>query len=395
MKRKRLDRRGWVGLKSNRYKQAVIDDCILGLLNFDEVTTSTHWGNLKVIDVGMKWLHILPLNENYVITAMISEDNKIAHWYIDIIGSYGYSPDGVVYFDDLYLDFTACPDGRFFIHDMDELDEALQQNEIDMTLYTAALKAKESLETCLLNDIDKFNTWCMKLLCKIELLPNCKGEFPMLKNYTYTSEPREPKTYRYLLSTPENYDSKTECLPLIVFLHGAGERGTDVNEIKIHGIPKIFDKGNKTRVITVSPQCDLNTTWSAQVNELKAFIDYIVNEYNIDKKRISITGLSMGGFGTWAMGIAFPDYFSALAPVCGGNGMVWLAPLLKDIPIRAFHGTEDTVVLPSASIEMVEAVNKAGGKAKLTLYEGVEHDSWIQAYEQSDLIEWLINQVKA
>lgn len=215
----------------------------------------------------------------------------------------------------------------------------------------------------------------------------------MLKNYVYKSKPRDPKEYRYLLSVPQDYDRNRESLPLIVFLHGAGERGTDINSVKIHGVPKIFDKGSDLRVITVSPQCDTGTTWSAQVKELKEFIDFIVEEYGIDKKRISLTGLSMGGFGTWAMGIEYPDYFSALAPICGGNGMIWLAHLLKDIPIRAFHGTADDVVLPSQSIEMAEAVNKAGGKAELTLYEGVGHDSWTRAYEQTDLIKWLSEQV--
>jgi predicted peptidase len=217
----------------------------------------------------------------------------------------------------------------------------------------------------------------------------------MQHNYTYTlPNVTTEKTYRFFLSTPDNYDPAKECLPLIVFLHGAGERGSDINLVKIHGVPKIFDKANDLRVVTVSPQCELNMVWNSQVYELKAFIDHIVEEYNIDKQRISITGLSMGGFGTWAMGLTFPDYFSALAPVCGGSGMIWLAHLLKDIPIRAFHGTDDTVVLPSGSIEMVNAVNEAGGKAQLTLYDGVGHDSWVQAYEQTDLIKWLAEQVK-
>ena len=217
----------------------------------------------------------------------------------------------------------------------------------------------------------------------------------MQSDHTYTFA-RNEKTYRYYLSAPDNYDPEKESLPLIVFLHGAGERGTDINLVKTHGIPKLFEKNyNKTRAVTVSPQCDPGMTWNGQVQDLKTFIDHIVGKYNIDKDRISITGLSMGGFGTWAMGLAYPGYFSALAPVCGGNGMIWLAELLKDIPIRAFHGAADAVVLPSASIEMVEAVNKAGGKAELTLYEGVGHDSWIQAYEQTDLIEWLASRVRA
>lgn len=345
----------------------------------------TSWGKITVIDKGMKWLHIL--RDNYVITTMFNQSCEIVLWYIDIIGGYGYEDDGVVYFDDLYLDYNVYPDGTYSQFDMDELLEALEQNVIDKSLYDTAVKTAANLEANVFNDIGTFKKWCIELLYK--------GESIMQTNFTYTSEQRNPKVYRYLLSTPENYDPKTESLPLIVFLHGAGERGTDINLVKIHGIPKIFDKGSDLRVVTVSPQCDLHTTWNAQVNELKAFIDYIADEYNIDKNRISITGLSMGGFGTWSMGIAFPDYFSALAPVCGGNGMVWLADLLKNIPIRAFHGTADTVVLPSGSIDMVEAVNKAGGKAELTLYEGVGHDSWVQAYEQTDLIEWLMNQVKA
>jgi len=216
----------------------------------------------------------------------------------------------------------------------------------------------------------------------------------MQNNYTYEIKPLPPREYRYFLSTPDDYDPAKESLPLIVFLHGAGSRGDDINLIKEHGIPKLFAEKSPLRVVTVSPQCDTDMVWNAQVYELKQFIDWIVEKYNIDKNRISITGLSMGGFGTWAMGMTFPDYFSAMAPVCGGNGMVWLAGLLKDIPIRAFHGTEDDVVFANCSIDMVNAVNAAGGNAELFLYEGAGHDTWIQAYEQTDTIEWLMKQVK-
>ena len=393
MKRKALDRRGWIGITRTRYKQyeTKCDDFygIVGLLNIDGISKSLIWD----IEPGVKWLHIMPYGENYVITAMISNEGVIVRWYIDIIAGYGYLPDGVLWFDDVYLDYYV-ENGVSNQYDMDELDEALKIGDITRELYDTAVNAGHRLETYVLNDLGRFDIWCMKLLDEIESI-NDKGVLNMQKNFTYESEARKPKIYRYLLSTPDNYDPKTESLPLIVFLHGAGERGTDVNELKKHGIPKLFDKGSDLRVITVSPQCDTGTTWNAQVKDLKAFIDHIVEEYNIDKTRISLTGLSMGGFGTWAMGIEFPDYFSALAPICGGNGMVWLAHLLKDIPIKAFHGTEDDVVLYSCSVDMVEAVNKEGGKAELITYEGVKHDSWIQAYEQTDLIEWLMSQVKA
>ena|GEM_PF-481867 len=394
MKRKPLDRRGWIGITRSRYKQAEIkcDDFhgIVGLLNIDGVSGESLTWDIKA---GMKWLHIMPYDGNYVITAMLSTEGVAERWYIDIIAGYGYFPDGVLWFDDLLLDYYI-ENGVCTQYDMDELDEALETGDITRELYDTAVNAGNRLETYVLNDLGRFDTWCMKLLDEIESINN-KGVMNMQKNFTYKSEAREPKMYRYLLSTPENYDPKTESLPLIVFLHGAGERGTDVNLLKLHGIPKLFDKGSDLRVVTVSPQCDAGTTWNAQVKELKIFIDHIADEYNIDKNRISLTGISMGGFGTWSMGIEFPGYFSALAPICGGNGMIWLADLLKDVPIRTFHGTADDVVLYSCSVDMVEAVNKAGGNAALTTYEGVGHDSWVQAYEQTDLIEWLMNQVKA
>ena len=176
MKRKALDRRGWMGLKRTEYKQAVIEcdgfSGILGLLDICEVTEPTYWGDILAVDTGMKWLLVLPFDGNYVITAMISADGDIVNWYIDIAGEYGYLPDGVAWFDDLYLDFDMLPDGRYEFLDMDELDEALEIGDITRELYDIAVNAAKHLESDVINDVGKFNAWCMKLLDEIERFQN-------------------------------------------------------------------------------------------------------------------------------------------------------------------------------------------------------------------------------
>lgn len=208
----------------------------------------------------------------------------------------------------------------------------------------------------------------------------------MQKSYSYTTQ--NGVTFPYLLSTPDNYDPTVESLPLIVFLHGAGERGTNPEKVKVHGIPKYFDESSPFRVVTLSPQCAEDRIWNTQAYEVKELIDRIVEEYNIDQKAISLTGLSMGGYGTWEMGMSFPGFFAALAPICGG-GTSWRAGLLKDTPIRTFHGSDDQSVPIAQTLEMYNAVRACGGNIEITVYSGVGHDSWVNAYEQSDLIEWL------
>ncbi len=209
--------------------------------------------------------------------------------------------------------------------------------------------------------------------------------------HIFTSKNKPSVKFNYLVALPENF-SKESKLPMIVFLHGSGERGNNVELIKKHGLAKTYEKHTPRGFIVLSPQCPADRVWNNYIEELMELIEFAASEYNADKSRISITGLSMGGFGTWEMGITYPDYFSAMAPICGG-GMEWRAPLLKDIPIKAFHGVLDEVVPVKRSIEMVKAVNRAGGKATITLYGKLEHNSWDMAYTGSELVDWLISQV--
>ena len=212
------------------------------------------------------------------------------------------------------------------------------------------------------------------------------------KYFAYSTTEQLP----FLLTVPSDFSAE-ERLPLIVFLHGAGERGTDFAKIRVHGIPKLFGANpdyRGLRVVTLSPQCPLNDVWNAQPKIVHALIESVIAEYHCDPDRVSITGISMGGFGTWEMAMRYPTLFAAAAPICGG-GMSWRTESLKNLPIRAFHGDQDTVVPLEYSLLMVRAVNARGGNAQLTVYPGVAHDSWTPAYEQSDLIEWLIAQKRS
>lgn len=192
----------------------------------------------------------------------------------------------------------------------------------------------------------------------------------------------------YLLDKPAEIPAGKK-LPLLIFLHGAGERGQDHELIKANAVPRMLKEGIKMPVecVTVCPQCPKGETWNTSAHFLKAFIDEICAAYPIDMKNVNITGLSMGGYGTWEMIMLYAGFFHRAAPVCGG-GMSWRAPDIK-IPVWAFHGDIDDVVPTQNSIEMVDAVNRAGGNARLTLMHNVAHNSWEEAYRDSRVLSWI------
>ena len=194
----------------------------------------------------------------------------------------------------------------------------------------------------------------------------------------------------YTITTPSDYN-KEEKLPLIVFLHGAGERGDDINKVKIYCVPKLFGQNqDKERVITLSPQCPHNYTWYDFKWEVIALIEDVIREYNIDPDRVSLTGISMGGFGTWEIAMQVPHMFSAIAPICSG-GMSWRAWALTKLPIRVYHGRKDGTVPFVYSELMVNAIKAQGGNVDFIAYDDLDHNCWDRAYEETDLINWLAN----
>jgi predicted peptidase len=195
----------------------------------------------------------------------------------------------------------------------------------------------------------------------------------------------------YLLHLPKDYGEKKDPKwPLILFLHGAGERGSDLSLVKKHGPPKLIDQGKEFPFIVVSPQCPANSWWPEQVDALTALLDEIQSKYAVDAERVYLTGLSMGGFGTWTLATRYPERFAALAPICGG-GDRYLVSRLKNVPVWVFHGEKDPVVPVQASRDMVEALKRAGGNVQFTVYPEAQHDSWTETYNNPKLYEWFLS----
>jgi predicted peptidase len=202
--------------------------------------------------------------------------------------------------------------------------------------------------------------------------------------------------YHYTLTLPEGYEAdKAKAWPLLVFLHGAGERGDNLELLKKHGPPKLVAAGKKFPAIVVSPQVPSGEFWNP--HGVKALVDQVKKDYRVDAKRVYLTGISMGGFGTFDTIAAYPDVFAAAAPVCGGAGInvVKFGPL-KELPIWIFHGGKDPVV-PVEFTEMAEKWfkrNGGGANVKVTIYPEAQHDSWTQTYENEELWTWLFQQAR-
>lgn len=195
----------------------------------------------------------------------------------------------------------------------------------------------------------------------------------------------------YLLFLPADHGKEQgKKFPLILFLHGAGERGEDVKDVMKHGPPKLVDgktDSPASKFIVVSPQCPPNKWW--QPHEVIALLDEVTKKHAVDPDRVYLTGLSMGGFGTWETAARDPERFAAIAPICGG-GDPRRVRSLKDMPTWVFHGDKDTAVPVQRSIEMVDALKAAGNDAKFTRYPEAGHDSWTETYNNPELYEWFL-----
>ena len=194
----------------------------------------------------------------------------------------------------------------------------------------------------------------------------------------------------YLLSLPTDYElDSSRKWPLLLFLHGGGESGHDLQKVKVHGPPKLVEKGKRFPMIIVSPQAYPEIGWDPE--GLYQLIQHIKRTRRIDHDKVYVTGLSMGGYGTWALAMRHPEEFAAIAPVCGGGDTteIWR---LKNLPVWNFHGAKDDIVPPSESEKMVNAARRYNRNVKYTLYPEANHNSWDSAYNSNALYDWLLQQ---
>ncbi len=200
------------------------------------------------------------------------------------------------------------------------------------------------------------------------------------------------QTTNYLLYLPENYGKDTAARwPLLLFLHGSGESGTDVSRVALHGPPELVKNGKKFPFILLSPQSDKPSGWNTDM--LYKLLQEIKQRYHIDPDRIYLSGLSMGGYGTWQLAMEHPEEFAAIAPVCAGGDTsnTWK---IHNIPVWAFHGADDDVVLPVYGRNMTAAASRYNKNVRFTLYQNTNHNSWDTTYRNDSLYTWLLAQSK-
>jgi predicted peptidase len=213
---------------------------------------------------------------------------------------------------------------------------------------------------------------------------------------TFQSPTDATQKLNYLLFLPNNYGNDEKKWPLLIFLHGAGECGDNLDLVKIHGPPKLVEKApGDFPFIVASPQAQkpphngpFVERWETRL--LSQYLDHLQSTYAVDADRVYLTGLSMGGFGTFRWAAHEPHRFAAIVPICGG-GWHYYGKHLKDVPIWIFHGDQDAAVPLSFSQTIADAIRKEGGDPKLTIYEGVGHDSWTATYNNPGVYKWLLS----
>ena len=198
---------------------------------------------------------------------------------------------------------------------------------------------------------------------------------------------------QYLLDLPENYSSEKNW-PLVIFLHGYGECGDNLELVRKHGPPKLAGEGQQFPFVLASPQCPAEFHWRSSF--IISLVEELLENYSIDPNRVYLTGLSMGGYGTWQAALEYPEKFAAIVPICGGGSHIDLPFMerLRNLPIWAFHDSGDDVVPYQESVRMVEKVNASGGNAKLTTFHEKSHDSWTAAYANPELYDWMLGKAR-
>lgn len=211
--------------------------------------------------------------------------------------------------------------------------------------------------------------------------------------HTFIAEQNE---IAFLLALPKDTESSGTQWPLIVFLHGRGECGDDLERIRSYGLSKLIEETEDFPCIVISPQCPAGSDWTPLIDMLVALIKRVAADHNIDRNRIYLTGLSMGGRGCWRLALAAPKCFAAIVPICGRFDADWAdLPNLASMPMRLYHGADDSVVSVGESERIMDALSGLAENAELIIYPGVGHNAWDRAYHDPTLLTWLLKQERA
>lgn len=201
--------------------------------------------------------------------------------------------------------------------------------------------------------------------------------------------PTRSAPLRAWLHLPRDYAEAGRAWPLLVFLHGSGERGDDLQRVKVHGPPMHAGRGTDYPFVLCSPQLEADADW--HLPTLHALLAELQSRLRIDAARITATGLSRGGHGVWRWAAAYPEDLAGIAPVCGFGDPQQVCRA-RHVPVRAYHGDADTVVPLARQQACIDALRACGGQAGFTIYPGVGHDAWTPAYEDPALVPWLMAQ---
>lgn len=211
--------------------------------------------------------------------------------------------------------------------------------------------------------------------------------FHVFEEKRFDSARRSGEYLNYLYYAPKDAEAP---LPLVVYIHGAGSRGKSLDQMGVIGPIKLIEEGEPFPAMLVAPQCH-EDHWFDLFETLVEFIDAMRHDPRVDVKRVYVAGSSMGGFTTWQMACAHPDWFAAAVPVCGG-GQEWYAGRLKGMPIWAFHGLLDETVPVEESVRMARAAQRGGADVRLTIYPDVHHEAWERAYADDEMWAWMFAQ---
>ncbi|WP_297691441.1 PHB depolymerase family esterase [uncultured Eudoraea sp.] len=197
---------------------------------------------------------------------------------------------------------------------------------------------------------------------------------------------------QYFLYYPKEYEEeKNDKFPLLLFLHGGGESGGTLEDLKTNGPPKLLAEGKEFPFLILAPQNPHKRKWW-NTRAVIQLLDTIIKNNRVDANRLYLTGLSRGGGAAWELAVQYPDKFAAMAVVCGMTPVPYAGWINKNMPIWVFHGTEDKSIPISESENMVNKLEEMGYDVRFTKYDGVGHNSWVQAYNTEELYNWFMEQ---